>query len=307
MTLQVYRDVTAADGCEALAKLVFQLVADGFSYVAHSTGNGGSRLTSLPATAADLATDLRTAHSAWVCVSRGSRAWSWQRSTGVNPDYRSWRYEYTASGALSAGSATTPDRNATTSKYVSDNYFRVAFPGSGTGGSAVNAAMLLHIIVDDAGPTFFMGQRRTPLPVGNVALAGYYFCDELVDPVWAGNTDPIVCGGGGLDNNVFEAQIVSGGFSQAWKAYGLGGAAWTGVALENPGSVGGNTSADVGGIDIEYAARWQSPAVVYGTSRLFRLLQPYRTPVVGIDSGATLNRAAFGCVTVPNDGVALGS
>ena len=45
MTLQVYRDVTAADGCEALAKLVFQFVADGFSYVAHSTGNGGSRLT----------------------------------------------------------------------------------------------------------------------------------------------------------------------------------------------------------------------------------------------------------------------
>lgn len=307
MTLQVYRDVTAADGCEALAKLVFQLVADGFSYVAHSTGNGGSRLTSLPATAADLATDLRTAHSAWVCVSRGSRSWSWQRSTGVNPDYRAWKYEYTASGALSAGSATTPDRNASTSQKVAGDYFRTAFPGSGTGGSAVNDAMLCHFVIDDAGPTFFMGHRRTPLPGGNVALCGYYFCDELVDPVWAANTDPIVCGGGGADNNVFEAQLVASFYNSAWYKHLISGAAWVGVSLENPGSVAGHGTADAGGIDVEYAARWVSAASVYGTSRIFRLLQPYRTPVVGIDSGATLDRAAFGYVTVPNDGIALGS
>lgn len=309
MTLNVYRDVTAADGCEALAKLVFQLVADGFTYVAHSTGNGGARSTSIPATAADLATDLRTAHSAWVCVSRGSRAWSWQRSTQVNPDYRSWKYEYTASGALSAGTATAPDRNATTSQQVSGNWFRTAFPGSGSGSGTVNDAMKCHFVIDDSGPTFFAGFRRTPLPAGNVGLAGFYFCDELVDPVWAGNADPIVCGGGGEDNNTFEAQLLSGSafYTNTWKAYGLGGATWTPTSLENPGSVGGNATMDPGGIDVEYEARWFSSATIYGTSRIFRLLQPYRTPIIGIDSGATLNRAAFGNVTVPNDGVALGT
>jgi len=307
MTLQVYRDITAADGCEAIAKLIFQLVADGFSYVAHSTGSGGARLTSLPATAADLTADLRTAHSAWVVVSRGGRSWSWQRGTEVNPDYRAWRFEYTASGALTAGSATAPDRRSGTSQYVSGPFFRLAFPGSGTGVTAVNNAMLCHFVVDDAGPTFFAGYRRTPLPGGSVSLAGYHFCDELVNPVWAGNTDPIVCGGGGADTNVFAAELIALNYNNTWRAHGLGGATWTLVALENPGSVAGNATSDPGGIDVEYEARWYSTEVIYGTSRIFRLLQPYRTPIVGIDSGATLNRAAFGQVTVPNDGTALGT
>jgi hypothetical protein len=46
---------------------------------------------------------------------------------------------------------------------------------------------------------------------------------------------------------------------------------------------------------------------VLGTSTLFKLLQPGRTPVVGVDSGGTLTWAAFWTVAVPNDGVALTS
>ena len=44
-----------------------------------------------------------------------------------------------------------------------------------------------------------------------------------------------------------------------------------------------------------------------GKSALFRLLQPYRAPTTGMDGATNFARAAFGPVTVPNDGVALGS
>ena len=307
MTIQKYRDIACADGAAAVAELVFKLTANGFTYVAHSTGSGGARSATQPATAADLATALRTAHSAWVCVSRGTRAWSWQRSTGINPDYRAWRMEYTASGALTAGSATAPDRNASTSQYVGGNSFRTSMPGSSTGGTTVNDAMKAHIVVDDAGPSFALITRRTPLPVGNVGAAGIIACDALTSLVWSGNTDPVVCSNVGVDNNTADTQLVSTSYNGTWTRYGLGGAAWTTPSLENPGSVAGNASSDQGGNDVLFDARWLSGTNVLGTSTLFKLLQPGRTPVVGVDSGGTLTYAAFWTVAVPNDGVALGS
>jgi hypothetical protein len=307
MTIQKYRDIACADGAAAVAELVFRLTANGFTYVAHSTGSGGARSATQPATAADLATALRTAHSAWVCVSRGGRAWSWQRSTGVNPDYRAWKMEYTASGALTAGSATAPDRNSSTSQYVSGNNFRTTMPGSSTGGTTVNDAMKAHIVVDDAGPSFALLPRRTPLPVGNVGAAGIIACDALVNPVWSGNTDPVALVNAGTDSNTADALLVSTSYSHAWFKYGLGGAAWTAAGLENPASVAGNTSSDQGGADVLFDARWYAGTNVLGTSTLFKLLQPGRTPVVGVDSGGTLTYAAFWTVAVPNDGTALGS
>lgn len=307
MAIQKYRDVACSDGAAAIAELVFRLTANGFTYVAHSPGSGGARSTSQPATAADLATALRTAHSAWVCVSRGTRAWSWQRSTGVNPDYRAWKMEYTASGALATGSATAPDRNASTSQYVGGNNFRTSMPGSSTGGTTVNDAMKCHIIVDDAGPSFALLTRRTPLPVGNVGAAGIIACDALVNPVWSGNTDPVACVNAGLDGNTADGQMVATSYNGAWVRYGLGGASWVTPQLENPGSVAGNTNADQGGNDVLFDARWTVSNNVLGTSTLFKLLQPGRTPVVGVDSGGTLTWAAFWTVAVPNDGVALTS
>jgi hypothetical protein len=307
MPLQISRDVACADGAAAIAALVFALTANGFTYVAHSTGSGGARSASQPATAADLATALRTAHSAWVCVSRGTRSWSWQRSTGVNPDYRAWKMEYTASGALTAGSATAPDRNASTSQYVGGNSFRTSMPGSSTGGTTVNDAMKVHIVVDDAGPSFALLTRRTPLPVGNVGAAGIIACDALVSPVWSGNTDPVACVNAGLDGNTADQQMVATTYNGAWIRYGLGGASWTTAQLENPGSVAGNANSDQGGNDVLFDARWTVSNNVLGTSTLFKLLQPGRTPVVGVDSGGTLTWAAFWTVAVPNDGVALTS
>ena len=43
MTLQITRDLACADGAAAIAELVFRLTANGFTYVAHSTGSGGAR------------------------------------------------------------------------------------------------------------------------------------------------------------------------------------------------------------------------------------------------------------------------
>lgn len=307
MTIQKYRDIACADGAAAIAELVFKLTANGFTYVAHSTGSGGARSASQPATAADLATALRTGHSAWVCVSRGGRAWSWQRSTGVNPDYRAWRFEYTASGALTTGTATVPDRNASTSQYAGGNNFRTTMPGASTGGTTVNDAMKVHINVDDAGPSFVLLTRRTPLPVGNVGAAGIIYCDALVNPVWAGNTDPVVLGNVGLDSNLANNDLFTGnGYNNAWLRYGLGGS-WSGALLENPGSVAGSATSDQGGFDVLFDVRWIVGANVLGTSTLFKGVQPGRTPVVGIDSGGTLTHAAFWSIAVLNDGIALGS
>lgn len=307
MAIQKYRDLACADGAAAIAELVFKLTANGFTYVAHGTGNGGTRSASQPGTVADLATALRTAHSAWVCVSRSGRAWSWQRSTGVNPDYRAWKMEYTASGALTTGSGTVPDRNASTSQYVGGNSFRTSMPGSSTGGTTVNDAMKCHVIVDDGGPSFALITRRTPLPVGNVGAAGIIACDALVSPVWSGNTDPVACVNAGLDSNTADAQMVSTSYNGTWIRYGLGGASWVTPQLENPASVAGNANSDQGGNDVLFDARWISSNNVLGTSTLFKLLQPGRTPVVGVDSGGTLTWAAFWTVAVPNDGVALTS
>lgn len=306
MTLQIYRDVACADGAALIAGLVFRLTANGWTYVAHGTGTGGARSASQPADAAALAAALRTAPSSWVCVSRGSRKVSWHRNTTANPDYTSWRMEYTATGALTAGSATAPDRHSTDSQYVSGNFFRALAPAT----SGVADAMKVHILVDDAGPSFAAIARRTPLPAGNVGFWSATGLDLCTDPVWAANPDPVVAFNVNSWTNTGNTNLVeTSGYSSAWRAYGLPGAAWTGCGLENPGSVAGSTTPDVGGVDVLYEARWAfaSGNGIVGTSSLFRLLHPGRTPVVGIDAGGTLTHAAFWTVAVPNDGVALGS
>lgn len=304
MTIQKYRDVACADGCALIAETVWRLLANGWSYVAHSTGNGGARSASQPADAAALATALRTGHSSWVCVSRGSRAVSWQRATTANPDYTSWKCEYTATGALTAGTATSPDRNSTGSQHVGGGPHRPLAPST----ASVADAMKVHILVDDSSPSFIAIARRTPLPAGNNGFYSATGLDHCTSPVWSANPDPVVAINAANGSNNAD-QIILGGYASAWLGYGLPGAAWTGVTLENPGSVAGSANADKSGVDVLYAARWVfgSGYGHVGTSSLFRLLQPGRTPVVGIDAGGTLTWAAFWSVAVPNDGTALGS
>jgi hypothetical protein len=309
MTLIVYRDIACADGAAAVAETVFRVTNNGFTFGGYGTGTGGEPFASRPAAASTLATALRTAPGAWVSFTRGTRAWSLQRNTaapgGANPDYRAWKHEYTASGVLTSGTATAPPRNASTSQYVSGNFFRTSMAGSSTGSSTINEAMKLHVIVDDAGPSWLAIMRRTPFPVGNVGACGIIGCDALVNPVWPGNTDPVALINAGLDTNAAHTELVGTGYNNAWIKYGLSGSSFTGAALHNPGNIAGSAMADQGGSDILVDAQWVCGGNLLGTSTLFQLLQPGRTPVVGVDLGATLNRAAFWNVAVLNDGIAL--
>jgi hypothetical protein len=305
MTLQIYRDVACADGCAFVAETIFKLIANGWTHVANSTGSGGARSASQPADAAALATILRTAPSSWIVAQRGSRKISLQRSTTANPDYTNWKYEYTASGALTTGSATVPDRHSTDSQYVSGNFFRVLAPST----SSVADAIKAHIVVDDAGPSFVSIARRTPFPSGNNGFFSAMGLDLCTNPVWTSNPDPVVCFFPCPNINTSNTELVGATYNNSWRGYGLPGVSWTTIALENPGAVAGSTTTDVGGVDVLFQARWAfgSGNGVVGTSSLFRLLQPGRTPIVGIDAGATLNWAAFWTVAVPNDGIAVGS
>lgn len=305
MTLQVYRDVACADGCALVAEVSYKLIANGWSYVAHSTGSGGSRSVSQPADAAALASALRTGHSSWICLSRGTRKISLQRATTANPDYTSWRYEYTASGTLSTGTATAPDRNSTDSQYVSNNNFRALAPST----SSVADAMKVHIVVDDSGPTFVALARRTPLPSGNSGFFSAIGLDLCTNLVWTTNPDPVVALYPAAGTNTSNTDLLGAAYNHSWLGYGLPGAAWTGISLENPGAVAGATVSDKSAVDVLYQVRWVfgSGNGILGTSTLFRLLHPGRTPVVGIDAGATLNWAAFWSVAVANDGIALSS
>lgn len=308
MAIQIYRDIAASDGAAAVAELVFYCLANGFTYVAHS--NGSARSTSQPLTAADLATVLRNAPQSWICWSRTTsgvtRSFSLQRDATANPNYTLWRFRYTASGALSAGSGTTPDNNANT-QAVGNSVSSARVVAPSTGGVA--DAMKCHILVDDATATFALITRRTPFPSGNNGFFSAVFSDVLVNPTWAANNDPVALGIAADNTNTANVQMVGTIYNNAWYGYGLPGASWAAAALENPGNVAGSTTTDLGGIDVVYQARWvlTTNAAVYGTSRLFELLQPGRTPIVGLDAGATLNRACFWTVVVPNDGVALTS
>lgn len=310
MTVNVYRDIAAANGCDAVASLVFYCLANGFTYVAHSTGSGGARSAVQPANAAALSTALQTNPQSWVCWSRTTsgvtRSWSLQRGSTANPNYTSWSFRYTASAALSTGNATTPDNNANTQSVGNSASFpRPVAPSTGS----VADAMKCHILVDDATATFALITRRTPFPAGNNGFFSAVFSDVLQTPTWSGNNDPVVLGIAADGNNTANTVLLGSTYTNAWYAYGLPAAAWSAPFLENPGTVAGSTTGDVSGIDTVYQARWTDTGrvSVLGTSRLFELLQPGRTPIVGLDAGATLNRACFWTVAVLNDGVALTS
>jgi hypothetical protein len=305
MTLQVYRDVSCADAAVFISEVVFKLLLNSWTYVAHSTGSGGARSASQPADAAALAAILKTGPSSWVVLQYGDRKISFHRATTANPDYTSWKFEYTATGALTTGSATAPDRNSTDSQYAGGNSFRVLGPATGGVADAIKA----HIIVDDAGPSFIGIARRTPLPSGNVGFFSAIGLDVCTNLVWAANPDPVVAINVSTNSNNSDSALLGATYSSSWLGYGLPGAAWTVCSLENPGAVAGATNVDKSGVDVLYQARWvfSTGAGHIGTSSLFRLLHPGRTPVVGIDAGGELNWAAFWSFAVVNDGIALGS
>jgi hypothetical protein len=128
---------------------------------------------------------------------------------------------------------------------------------------------------------------------------------------WSSNPDPCVYLSSYRDDNAIGVNTLgASSYNFGWVRLGIAGEAWAGsYFLENPGSACGSGSSSPGGTDQLYELRWCSNSLPgpLGKSTLFRGLQPYRTPVTGVDSGGTLTWAAFGVLAVPNDGTALGS
>ena len=296
MTMQISRDIACTSGHEAAYALYTALVAHGWTAVAWSNGTAGTRTAGAgPASAANL-----SAASAWYVVQHTAtgRKFSYKRDASTAT---SCQFQYTDGAvSLSAGNASTPDNHATyTQTFFTSGQW---YPVSGT------TTTKAHLVVDDASASFVMLLRRTPYADGDCCA---YVGMETVTPLtWAANPDPhVVFARYNNSNTAGAGPLAIYGGNLAWYKRGISGESWTWNQwyLENPGGVAGG-AADPSGTDTEYEARWTySGGFVLGKSALFRLLQPYRAPTTGMDGATNFARAAFGPVTVPNDGVALGS
>lgn len=294
MTMQISRDVACTSLSEAAFELYTRLIAHGWTAVAWSDGTTRTAGAG-PASAANL-----SAASAWFVVQHTAtaRKFSFKRDASTAT---SCQFQYTDGAvSLSAGNASTPDNHATYTKA----FFASAqwYPTTGT------TATKAHTVVDDATASFVMLLRRTPYADGDCCA---YVGMETVTPLtWAANPDPHVMFARYSNSNLAgTGPHTANAGNVAWYKRGISGEAWSSGQwyLENPGGVAGG-AADPSGTDTEYEARWTySGGFVLGKSALFRLLQPYRAPTTGMDSATNFARAAFGPVTVPNDGVALGS
>lgn len=299
MTMQISRDIACASGHEAAYALYTALVANGWAAVAWSDGTtrstGAGPAGAGPASAANL-----SAASAWFVVQHVAtgRKFSYKRDASTAT---SCQFQYTDGAvSLSAGNASTPDNHATYTKafFTSGQWY----PVSGT------TTTKAHIVVDDASASFVMLLRRTPYAGGD--CCAYVGMETVSALTWAANPDPhVVFAQYNNSNTAGAGPLTIYGGNLAWYKRGISGESWTWNQwyLENPGGVAGG-AADPSGTDTEYETRWTySGGFVLGKSALFRLLQPYRAPTTGMDGATNFARAAFGPVTVPNDGVALGS
>lgn len=296
MTMQISRDIACTSGHEAAYALYTALVAHGWTAVAWSDGTTRAAGAG-PASAANL-----SAASAWFVVRHAAtgRKFSYKRDASTAT---SCQFQYTDGAvSLSAGNASTPDNHATYTKtfFASGQWY----PVSGT------TTTKAHLVVDDASASFVMLLRRTPYAGGDCCA---YVGMETVTPLtWAANPDPHVVFARYSDANTAGTGLYQANAGNvAWYKRGISGEAWSlgWWSLENPAGVAGG-AADPSGTDTEYEARWISIYgynFVLGKSALFRLLQPYCAPTTGMDGATNFARAAFGPVTVPNDGVALGS
>ncbi len=296
MTMQISRDIACTSGHEAAYALYTALVAHGWTAVAWSDGTTRAAGAG-PASAANL-----SAASAWFVVQHAAtgRKFSYKRDASTAT---SCQFQYTDGAvSLSAGNASTPDNHATYTKtfFGSGQWY----PVSGT------TTTKAHLVVDDASASFVMLLRRTPYAGGDCCA---YVGMETVTPLtWAANPDPhVMFAQYNNSNTAGTAPYTPNAGNVAWYKRGISGEAWWVGQwyLENPAGVAGG-AADPSGTDTEYEARWICTAgisFVLGKSVLFRLLQPYRSPTTGLDGSGNFSRAAFGPVTVPNDGVALGS
>ena len=292
----IYRDLACTNGHEYHYAILSRLLLNGWATVAWSNGStrtGGAS----PAAAAD----LNAANAWWVIqhTASGRKLHIKRRA-----DSNTWDVAITPGGyALTTGSATAYDSNASYTKVICNN--RQSYPSSGT------TATKLHFVVDDVSGAFAAHLRRTPNVGGSSASCSILAFSVFVDVQWSSNPDPCVYTSIFDDSNNAEANFFSFySFHFAWFRLGISGEGWaTNVFLENPGNACGSGSSSPGGTDQLYELRWVCTSLPgpFGKDVLHRGLQPYRNPVIGVDSGGTLTWAACGSLAVPNDGVALGS
>lgn len=296
MTMHVYRDTSCASLSEAAFELYTRLVAHGWAAVAWSDGTTRTAGAG-PASAANL-----SAANAWFVVQHTAtgRKFSYKRDASAAT---SCQFQHTDASALSAGNSTTPDAHATYTKtFLGSQQW---YPSTGT------TTTKAHTVVDDATASFVMLLRRSPF-VGGSACS-YVSFDQVTPLTWAANPEPLVASARFRDgNDAPETGLFSSNTGNTgWSRRGLSGEGWSGTQwyLENPANVAGSAVVDPSGSDVEYEVRWcyVDVAFIMGRSTLYRALQPYRSPTTGLDGSGNFSRAAFGRMTVPNDGAALGS
>ncbi len=295
MAIVIYRDIACANGHEAIYAILSRMVLNGWTTVASSDGT--TRGTSAPGSAATLNNS-----NAWWLLNHTASG----RKLGIQrkADSNTWTIQVTPPGkALSTGSASTMDSNASYTKSQLSN--TQMYPSTGTTNTK------LHLVIDDATANWIALLRRTPHPGTTYDACTILGGSEYTDQGWPANGDPYVTTFYFDDSNrVGAAPFLAGVRNYSWLRFGVSGEAWNGsTALESPGGGCGHTTTSPSGTDLLLELRWTNTSLpgVLGTAPLIRGLQPYREPTVGVDSGGTLNWAAFGPIAVPNDGIALTS
>lgn len=295
MTFSVYRDVAASTGHASVFELVTDLLANGWTTVSYSDGTTRTATTANCPSAATL--NNVSAYTVLTHTVTGIKL-GLQRKADSN----TWTIQITEGGqSLTGGNASTMESNATYTKTLFNN--AQLYPSSGT------TTVKLHTVVDNAGPSFVIKGRRSPFVGGSTSCCFYIFLDYFTPLTWSANPQPWIAGVKFDNSDVASAALINNYYtSDGWYKRGISGEAWvTTWQLENPGTVAGNLTSDPSGSDVEFEARWVGSNVVLGKSTLFKLLQPFRSPTGGMDSGTSYARAAFGQVTIANDGTALGS
>ena len=295
MTITAYRDIAASNGHTAAYELAARLLLNGWTTVSYSDG------TTRTATGADLpGASTLNASGAFVLLTHTVTGikYGMQRKADSN----TWTFQITEGGqSLTGGNATTMESNASYTKTLLSN--AQWYPSTGT------TTTKLHIVCDSATASFVIFVRRTPFVGGSTSACAYAFLDYVTAATWSANPQPWVAGAVFANGDTAPASLI-GANSAGWYKRGISGETWSGSwLLENPGMVAGSATSDPSGSDCEFETRWVNTYVVEvrGKSTLFRLVQPYRTPTGGMDGGSSFERAAFGQVTVANDGSALAS
>lgn len=294
MALHEYQDIASTNGHTRAYETSARMLLHGWTTYAKSDGTTRTTSTNLTS-AAEL-----NASNAFVLLVH--TATGFKLGMQRKADSNTWTVQVTEGGqSLSGGNATTMDSNATYTKTFLSN--AQWYPSTGTTNTK------LHIVVDDASPSIFEIARRTPFVGGSTSGCSMLMIEWLTPMTWAANPQPWV-GCAKFDNSDIVAAQLTTAVNSGWYKRGISGESFSATwILNNPGNIAGSATADPGGSDIEVEGVWVSTSLnaILGKSALFRLLQPFRSPITGVDSGATLNRAAFGQVTTVANGTALAS